>query len=110
MTAISIILMTLVVFLSRYLFLEPSVPVKLSYGMRRFLSYSSPAVLTAICGPIVFAPDGEAWIGIDNPYLIAALVAALVMFKTKNLLLSIVVSMALFLLLNLVLFPAITQS
>lgn len=101
----TILLMTLIVFISRYLFLEPSVPLKLTHGMKRFLSYSSPAVLTAIWGPIVFAPEGELWLSAFNPYLICAIAAALLMIKTKNLLLTIVVSMALFLILNLVVLP-----
>ncbi|WP_375748296.1 AzlD domain-containing protein [Vibrio sp. HN007] len=101
----TILLMTLIVFISRYLFLEPSVPLKLTHGMKRFLSYSSPAVLTAIWAPIVFAPEGDLWLSAVNPYLISAFAAALFMLKTRNLLLTIIVSMALFLLLNLVVLP-----
>jgi branched-subunit amino acid transport protein len=58
-TFITILVLTLVVFLSRYLFLEPKIPLRLTHGMQRFLSYSAPAMLSVIWGPIVFLPHGE---------------------------------------------------
>ncbi|MEF1229880.1 AzlD domain-containing protein, partial [Vibrio fortis] len=50
---LTILLMTAIVFVSRYLFLEPAVPLRLNASARRLLRYSGPAVLTAIWGPIV---------------------------------------------------------
>lgn len=96
-----ILAMTAVVFLSRYLFLEPKLPIKLGVRTQRLLAYSSPAVLTAIWGPIVFLPEGELMLSSDNAYLWAALLAAGLAWKTKNVLLTTVVSMGVFLFLNL---------
>lgn len=101
MIMLSILAMTILVFVSRYLFLEPRLPLRLNPQAQRLLSYSSPAVLTAIWAPIVFMPENELWIAADNPYLISALVAALTAWKTKNVLLTTFVSMALFLALKL---------
>lgn len=101
MTILSIFAMTALVFISRYLFLEPRLPLRLSPGFQRLLSYSGPAVLTAIWAPIVFMPDKELWIGAGNPYLWSALLAGLLAWKTKNVLLTTVISMGVFLLLNL---------
>lgn len=96
MILLSIFAMTVIVFLSRYLFLEPAVPLRLNSSAQRLLSYSSPAVLTAIWAPIVFIPEGELNTSINNPYFIAAVVAALIAWKTKNIILTATVSMALF--------------
>lgn len=67
MILLSILAMTLIVFLSRYLFLEPAIPLRLNTTAQRILRYSSPAVLTAIWAPIVFLPEGQLNTGINNP-------------------------------------------
>ena len=41
--------MGLVVFLNRYLFIEPRLPVRLNRGAREFLGFAVPGMLTAIC-------------------------------------------------------------
>jgi len=106
MIFISILAMTALVFLSRYLFLEPKLPLRLNTQTQRLLSYSSPAVLTAIWAPIVFMPDNELSLFGSNPYLWAALTAALIAWKTKNVLLTTIISMLVFLVLNLWVFSA----
>ena len=101
MILLSIFAMTLLVFVSRYLFLEPRLPLRLNPQAQRLLSYSSPAVLTAIWAPIVFMPDKQLWLTPSNPYLIGAIVAAFTAWKTKNVLLTTFISMAIFLVLKL---------
>lgn len=101
MILLSIVAMTVLVFLSRYLFLEPRLPLKLNSQAKRLLTYSSPAVLTAIWAPIVFMPEKALWLSTSNPYLIAAIIAALLAWKTKNVLLTTIVSMVIFLALKL---------
>ncbi|UIP29731.1 AzlD domain-containing protein [Photobacterium sp. TLY01] len=94
---LTIIAMTLIIFASRYLFLEPRLPIKLNAQTQRFLSYSSPAVLTAIWAPIVFLPEKNTIsITFSNPYLIGAVIAILIALKTKNVLLTAVISMLVF--------------
>ncbi|MEZ8093683.1 AzlD domain-containing protein [Photobacterium swingsii] len=104
MIMLSILAMTAIVFFSRYVFLEPRVPLKLNKHALRLLSYSSPAILTAIWAPIIFLPDGELSVSINNPYLLAAIITAILVWKTGNVLLSIILSMGAFLFLNLYLF------
>ena len=101
MIMLSILAMTAVVFLSRYIFLEPKLPLRLNARAQHLLSFSSPAVLTAIWAPIVFLPEGELSVNPNNPYLLAAVLAALIAWKTKNVLLTTVVSMGVFLALHL---------
>lgn len=101
MIMLSILAMTFLVFASRYLFLEPHLPLRLNPQTQRLLKYSSPAVLTAIWAPIVFIPEQELWVSASNPYLIGAVVAALLAWRTKNVLLTTLVSMVVFLVLKL---------
>lgn len=96
MILLSILAMTVVVFISRYLFLSPKLPLKLSSNTQRLLSYSSPAVLTAIWAPIVFIHDGALALSLYNPYLIAAVLAAFIAWKTKNVIATTLISMAVF--------------
>lgn len=93
---LTIILMTAVVFVSRYLFLEPRLPLRLGPRTTRFLSYSAPAILTAIAAPIVFMPEGELALEISNPYLISATLAVTLAYLTRHVLFTTVVSMGVF--------------
>lgn len=70
--------MTIITFANRYVFLARTVRYQPSDQVKRFLSYSSYAVLTAIWAPIVFNynhNDGLSHAGSD--YLIASALAAL---------------------------------
>jgi branched-subunit amino acid transport protein len=61
------------------------------------LKFIPPAVLTAIIGPAVLMPAGQLDFGIDNAYLVAAVASGLISWRSKNLLLTIVLGMAIFL-------------
>jgi branched-subunit amino acid transport protein len=90
----------LLVFASRYIFLEPRLPLRLGPRILHFLHYTSAAVLTAIWAPIVFHRDGQLDLEISNPYLIAATFAAILAVTTRNVLLTTVLSMGLFFLIR----------
>lgn len=73
--------MALITFFNRYVFFAGSVRYSPGPKVRRFLSYSSYSVLTAIWVPIVFHFDGQGPItiaGID--YLLATSLAAILSF------------------------------
>jgi branched-subunit amino acid transport protein len=61
------------------------------------LKFIPPAVLTAIIIPAVLMPAGRLEIGLDNAYLVAAVASALIAWRSKNLLLTIVLGMGIFL-------------
>lgn len=103
MIMLSILLMTALVFTSRYLFLEPKLPIRLGVRTQKILSYASPAVLTAIWAPIVFIPEDELGLSLQNPFLLAAIIAVLIAYLTKNVLMTTIVSMVAFLLLRVLL-------
>jgi len=96
MSWLTLLLMAALVFISRYIFLEPRLPIRLGPKVLHFLHYTGPAVLTAIWAPIVFNHKGNLNLAIDNPYFIAAIVAAILAVTTRNVLLTTILSMALF--------------
>lgn len=101
MTLITILLLALITFTSRYLFIHPKLPIKLGPKMVSLLSFSAPAVLTAIWVPIIFIRDGNLDMSFSNPYLISASVAIITAAKTKNIYLTLAFSMVVFVLLRL---------
>ncbi|MCP4076838.1 MAG: AzlD domain-containing protein [Gammaproteobacteria bacterium] len=96
MSWLTLLAMAALVFISRYIFLEPKLPIRLGPKILHFLHYTGPAVLTAIWAPIVFHQNGELNLEINNPYFIAAIVATILAITTRNVLISTVFSMALF--------------
>jgi branched-subunit amino acid transport protein len=71
---------------------------KLPEGLFQALRYVPPAVLAAIILPAVLLPDGRLALGWDNAPLVAGIIAILVAWRTRNLLLTIVLGMTIFLL------------
>ncbi|WP_415911293.1 AzlD domain-containing protein [Neptuniibacter sp. QD37_11] len=94
-------LMAIIVFASRYLFLEPRLPLKLNDKALELLSYSAPAVLAAVIGPLVFLQEGKLTTSLESPYIIGALAAIVLMLLTKNTLMTAVLSMGVFFVCNL---------
>ena len=84
MIAVTIVLLACITFGTRYLFLEGRLPVRLGSNIKLFLSYSGPAVLTAITMPILFVHQHQLDTNIANPYLWGALAAIAAAYKTAN--------------------------
>lgn len=73
--------MAVITFANRYLFFSSMIAYSPGPKFKRFLSYSSYSVLTAIWAPIIFHFDGQsefALAGFD--YILAAAVAGLLSF------------------------------
>lgn len=96
MIALLLAILMVIVFASRYAFLEPRLPLKLGPRMQKLLGYSTPAVLAAIIGPLVFVRDETLITDISNPYLIGTTVAVALILITRNTLLTTVLSMLVF--------------
>ena len=94
MAILSIILLAAITFFTRYLFLEGKLPLRLSENAQTLLSYSAPAVLTAIAAPIVFIRDQQLEANLNNPYLIAAFLAVLVAYLTRSIYWTVFLGMA----------------
>ncbi|MEL6231941.1 MAG: AzlD domain-containing protein [Cyanobacteria bacterium J06627_3] len=89
--------MTLVTFLIRYPLLAMSGRLTLQPGLLQALNYVPPAVLTAIIAPTVLMAGDSLWLGADNPRLMGSLAAIGIGFWQKNLLLTILAGMGVFL-------------
>lgn len=85
--------MLLVTFSTRYPVLAILSKVPLPDSIFRALKFVPPAVLAAIILPAVLLQDGKMQISYTNAPLIASLVATIVAWRTKNLLLTIVIGM-----------------
>jgi branched-subunit amino acid transport protein len=89
--------MLLVTFGVRYPVLALVSKITLPPAVLEALKFIPPAVLTAIIVPAILQPQGQLDLRFDNAYLVAAIAAALISWRTKNLLLTIVLGMAIFL-------------
>jgi len=95
-----LLLLASITFGCRYIFLEPKLPLRLSYSAKKFLSYSAPAVLAAIASPIIFMPEGELSLTLDNRYLWAAMAAIVLMLATGRMLVTVLISFIVFMILG----------
>lgn len=84
MTLFIVFLMAIITFTTRYLFIHPRLPIRLGDKLAKFLSYSAPAVLTAIWVPIIFVQQGQLDLSITNEYFIAAFFAVITAAKSKS--------------------------
>jgi len=104
MTAIEEVLLIIgmmaVTFGVRYPLMALSDRMRLPAALENALRFVPVAVLTAICVPLVLKPEGQWWISISNEYLLAGLASIGVALLSRNLLLTIVLGMGLFLVLR----------
>lgn len=96
-----IIGMMSVTFGVRYSVLAMSGRISMSPRMEQALRFVPVAVLTALCTPILFKPEGSWLLSTDNSHLIAGTVAIMIAALSRHLLLTIVLGMGLFLVLHL---------
>lgn len=101
MTLLTIVLLAGITFVSRYLFLHPKLPLRIGARTTHFLSFSAPAVLTAIWVPIIFIQDNSFNSSLTNPYLLAATVAIITAYKSHSVYLTLAASLTVFVLLKL---------
>lgn len=95
--ALLIVGMVAATFVSRYPPLVITGRVALPERAVQALSFVPVAVLTAIIAPLILLPEGELDLGLSNAALVAGIITTLVAWRSKNLLLTIIVGMAVFL-------------
>jgi len=74
--------------------------VDIPLWLQRSLRFVPPAVLTAIIFPELFLPSGSLNLSLGNARLIAGILAGLVAWRTRNIILTILVGMGVLLLLQ----------
>jgi branched-subunit amino acid transport protein len=92
--------MMLVTFGVRYPVLALLSRTRLPEAALRALEFVPVAVLSAIVVPMAFIRDGEWAISFDNPFLLASIIAIFIAWISRNLLLTILLGMAVFLFLK----------
>jgi branched-subunit amino acid transport protein len=85
--------MMLVTFGVRYPVLALVGKIDLPEPILRALKYVPPAILAAIIVPELLFRDDQLYIALDNSFLVAGIIAGLVAWRSKNLLLTIVLGM-----------------
>lgn len=90
--------MTLVTFGVRYSTLAFVGRMPLPPFVMRALRFVPVAVLTAICTPLVLMPEGQIDLSLGNAALAAAVLSIVVSWRTRSLLLTILIGMAVYLL------------
>ena len=63
-------------------------------ALTRALRFVPPAVLSALVAPALFAPGDALFLSLSNDRLLAGLLAVLVAWRTKNVLLTLAVGLA----------------
>lgn len=88
--------MSLVTFSTRYPVLVYLSRKELPKAFKQALGYVPPVVLVAIIVPEVLAPGGQVQFSLSNSALAASLISIFISWRTKNLLLTILVGMAVY--------------
>ncbi len=95
--------MTCITFICRYLFFAKNLPFTLGVKTKRALAYTAPSVLTAMWVPIVFLSYQQIEKSFfDSPFLIAGLISIILSLKLKSTLLVVIISIAVFIALQLI--------
>jgi branched-subunit amino acid transport protein len=63
-------------------------------ALLRALRYVPAAVFAALIGPAMARPGGHLWLSPANPYLLAGVLAAAVAWRTKSMVLTILLGIA----------------
>jgi len=97
--------MSAITFGCRYLFLSKTFAFNIGERAKRLLSFTAPSVLTAMWVPIVFMGHQDTEFELLNsPFLWAGVLAVILSLRSKNTLLVVVSSMAVFVGLKVLLF------
>jgi branched chain amino acid efflux pump len=86
--------MALVTFLPRYGVLALLGRLEMPRPLFRALKFVPPAVLSAIIFPAMLLKDDQLYLSPHNSFLVAGIVSGIVAWRTRNLLLTIIIGMA----------------
>lgn len=89
-----ILSMACITFLTRFLLMALLCNARVSKGMTEAMRFVPIAVLTSLIVPSLLAPKGHVDLSLTNEYLVAGIVATIVTYRTKALILTIVVGIA----------------
>ncbi|KRW61305.1 AzlD domain-containing protein [Pseudomonas sp. TTU2014-080ASC] len=91
-----LITLATIVFINRYIFLEPNTPVRIPKILHEALDYSAPCLLTAICGPIILMNGDTLRNFPENPYFWGAITTVLVAIYVRQMVTAVLISLLIF--------------
>lgn len=100
MTWLLLCSLALIVFINRYVFLEPKVAIRLPVFFQQMLQYSAPCLLVAICAPIVFFQGDQLRVNIFDPYILSAVLCVILALLNQQILLNLSLALVCFYTLN----------
>lgn len=100
MTWILLLTLAVVVFVNRYLFLEPRLALHLPIFFQRMLQYSAPCLLTAICAPIIFYDGALLRQPSLNAYVLSAIFCVVIALFSTRILTNLILGLLCFYSLN----------
>ncbi|WP_347452923.1 AzlD domain-containing protein [Acinetobacter thermotolerans] len=92
-----------VVFLNRYIFLEPHLNIQLPIFLQKMLRHSAPHLMLVIAAPIIFLEQGQLRESVFDPYILAVVVCVLLGCWQQKLLLNFVLVLTCFYLFQIIL-------
>lgn len=95
--------MATVTFITRFAFIVLFRKTTFSERLSRWLRFIPIAILSTLIAPTILVPQGSLNLSIHNSYLLGGIAAAGVAFKTRNIIATVAVGMAVILLLRAVL-------
>ncbi len=98
----TILALAAITFSTRYLFLEKHLPLRLGPNLKRALSFSGPAVLSAITAPILLVHQGQLDLDPYSPYLWGGLAAVITARLSGNVYATMMAGGALFTVIELI--------
>ncbi len=93
---LTILIIGLGTFIFRFSFIHLYGRMKLPQWVHRAMRFVPPAVMSALIFPAILIKDQELWLSYENPRLLAGMVAIVIAWKTKNLLLTIATGLGIF--------------
>ena len=90
---LTILGMGVITFGLRYSFIALSGRLELPSTLRRALRFVPAAVLSALVLPALVYPSGELFLSLENDRLVAGLIALVVAWRSKSMLLTLLVGM-----------------
>ena len=82
--------LAMIVFLNRYILLEPKVVVNLPRIFQKMLQYSAPCLLAAICAPIIFFNGDQLRLDLLDPYILSAILCVILALLSQRILMNLI--------------------
>lgn len=95
-----ITVMAMITFFVRYAFFSNTIKINLNKKAIKLLTFTAPSILTAMWAPIIFGNINQIEKIPENPFLISGLMTIIISLIVKNTLITVILSILIFILLK----------